>query len=410
MIKQLSEFYLDAFRGLSKEIWLLAAATFVNRAGTMVIPFIALYLTAKLNFSLIQVGWVMTWYGVGSLLGSWIGGKLSDIISFHKVMVFSLFVTGILFFILFEFKTYYGFCSAILILMIVADTFRPAAYKAMGVYSKPENRTRSISLVRLAINLGFSFGPAVGGVLIYNFGYRALFYIDALTCIIASILLLVLLAPQKIGISAAKLEPKDKNASVWRDYPYLLLVLILFIVDVIFMQLFSTVPLFYRDEHRLTERTIGLLIALNGFLIFLTEMPLVSFLERIKVDKLKVVLVSCVFIAFSYFALNLGLFFWVLIVSMTLITIGEMMGFPFSNSFSLDRAPKNRVGEYMGLYTIAFSASHIVGPNLGMRISEHYGFTTTWYVMGGLGLVAGLLCIVLIRVIRSESQNKEESL
>jgi predicted MFS family arabinose efflux permease len=380
-------------------MWLLSLATFVNRAGTMVIPFIALYLAEDLSFSLTQVGWVMTSFGFGSTIGSWAGGKLSDKFSFYQVMVVSLLLTGICFIFLFQFKSFSNVCFAIFILMIIADSFRPASFAAISAYSKQENRVRSISLIRLAINLGFSMGPAVGGFLIYNYGYEWLFYIDGVTCISASMLIILLLAPKK----RAKRNPEKKvenvssTKSVWTDRPYLLLIFIVFLIDIIFIQVFANVPLFYREVHLLGENTIGWLLAMNGILILIFEMPLVSYLEHRKINKLGILAFSCVLIAASYFSLNFGVFFIILLINMVLITFGEMLGFPFSNSFAIDRAPGNRVGEYMGLYTVAFSASHIIGPNIGLRISDHYGFETSWYVMGVIGIIAAVLCVVLKR-------------
>jgi len=147
--------YVASFKGLSKEIWLLAFVTFINRAGAMVIPFLSLYLVNALDFTLPQVGWIMTCFGFGSLIGNWIGGKLTDTIGFYKVIVSSLFLGGIGFFILQYISTFYGFCLAIFLLILAADAYRPAIFVATETYSKPENTTRSLTLIHLAINLGF---------------------------------------------------------------------------------------------------------------------------------------------------------------------------------------------------------------------------------------------------------------
>ena len=87
----LGQAYLNTFRGLSKEVWWLALITLINRAGTMVIPFLSLYLTTNLHFSLDDVAWIMTAFGFGSLAGSWIGGKLTDKIGYYKLL-FASFV------------------------------------------------------------------------------------------------------------------------------------------------------------------------------------------------------------------------------------------------------------------------------------------------------------------------------
>jgi len=91
MLKKLTQPY----KGLSREIWYLALITLVNRAGAMVVPFLSLYLTKYMGYSLGQVGWIMTFYGLGSVVGVWLGGKLTDIIGYYKVMVISLFAAGL---------------------------------------------------------------------------------------------------------------------------------------------------------------------------------------------------------------------------------------------------------------------------------------------------------------------------
>jgi predicted MFS family arabinose efflux permease len=129
--------YIDNFRGFSREVWILAVVTFINRAGTMVLPFLSKYLKEDLGFSYSQVGWIMVCFGVGSLVGSWLGGKLTDKIGFYKIMIFSLMTSGV-FFLFFQYITsFVGLCIGIFIIMIVADMFRPAMFVSLGTYAKP---------------------------------------------------------------------------------------------------------------------------------------------------------------------------------------------------------------------------------------------------------------------------------
>ena len=146
---------ISPYKGLSKEIWFLALTTLINRAGAMVIPFLSLYLTKYLGFTLGQVGWIMTFYGFGSVIGVYFGGKLTDKIGYYKVMYVSLILTGIAFLALQYIYSFYALCAGVFVLTLVADAFRPAIWVALADYSKEENRTRSVTLIRLAINLGF---------------------------------------------------------------------------------------------------------------------------------------------------------------------------------------------------------------------------------------------------------------
>ena len=178
MLKKASQRYIDNFKGFTREIWVLTIVTFINRAGVMVVPFLSKYLKEDLLFTYSEVGWIMVAFGVGSLIGSWLGGKLSDKIGFYKIMLFSLFMSGVILILLQYVTTFYGLCFGFFLLMLVADMFRPAMFVAIGAYAKPENRTRALTLVRLAINLGFAAGPALGGLVIMGIGYAGLFWID----------------------------------------------------------------------------------------------------------------------------------------------------------------------------------------------------------------------------------------
>ena len=174
-LKTLYRHYVANFQGLSKEIWLLSLVTFINRAGAMVIPFLSLYLVSEKGFSLPQVGWIMTGYGLGSLLGNWMGGKLTDRIGFYKTIVISLFLGGLGFISIQFIDSFEGLVIGLFGLMWAVDLYRPGIFVAADVYSKKENLTRSIGLIRLAINLGFSIGPVIGGILIAHVSYNSIF-------------------------------------------------------------------------------------------------------------------------------------------------------------------------------------------------------------------------------------------
>ncbi|TYA57541.1 MDR family MFS transporter [Formosa maritima] len=389
-MKTLFNNYINTFKGLSSEVWWLALITLINRAGTMVIPFLSLYLTKDLNFTLAEVGWVMSAFGLGSVIGSWLGGKLTDRIGYYKVMVRSLLTTGFLFIGLQYLNTFSSFCLGIFVIMIVADMFRPAMFVALSAYSKPENKTRSVTLIRLAINLGFSAGPAVGGLIITTISYGGLFWVDGITCILATILLIKVLNPKKARTLDTVINKNPQSA--YKDKAFWIFLASMTLFGIIFLQYFSTMPLYYKDIHSLSEFEIGLLLGLNGFFIFVLEMPLIKWLEHTKYTKPGLMIFGAILTVLSFLVLNMTSWVGVLIIGMLLMTIGEMIAFPFSNAFAMQRAKKGNQGEYMALYTISFSISHIFGHNAGLQLVDSYGFNTTWLIMGLLGLI----CIGLI--------------
>ena len=392
-MKNLISNYVNTFKGLSKEVWWLSLITLINRAGTMVIPFLSLYLTQSLNFTLKDVGWIMSFFGLGSVVGSWLGGKLTDQIGSYKVMLGSLLLTGVLFVLLQFVTTFEEFCASIFILMLVADTFRPAMFVALSAYSKPENKTRSVTLIRLAINLGFSAGPAVGGFIITTLSYKGLFWVDGVTCALAAILLLNVLNPKKAKVLD---EVKNDNpVSVYSDKIFLVFLIAMMIFGVVFLQYFSTIPLYYKEAHHLSEFQIGLLMGMNGFVIFALEMPLVKWLENGRYTKIGLMIFGGILLALSILVFNVTSWSGILVIGMLMMTIGEMIAFPFSNAFAMESAKKGNQGEYMALYSVAFSIAHIFGHNSGMHLVEEVGFETTWYVIFALSLLSGVFLLIV---------------
>ena len=401
-MKKLFTNYLNTFGGLSREVWWLALITLINRAGTMVIPFLSIYLTEDLHFTLKDVGWVMVMFGLGSVIGSWLGGKLTDKIGYYKIMVFSLFSSGFLFICLQFLKTFEHFYIGIFILMIVADMFRPAMFVAMSSYSKPENKTRSVTLIRLAINLGFSAGPAIGGLIITTLSYAGLFWVDGITCIMATALLVLVLNPKKARIQDDIIVKNPESA--YRDKPFIIFIVAMVLFGIVFLQYFSTMPIYYRQVHTLSELQVGLLLGANGLFIFLFEMPLIKWLETTNYKKTGLILFGAILTGLSFLILNFTNWSGILIIAMFLMTIGEMIAFPFSNAFALQRAKKGNQGEYMALYSIAFSIAHIFGHKTGLNLVSDLGFDNTWFIMTAL---AGL-CVILLSVLKIYMKNKND--
>ncbi len=400
-MKKIYTNYLANFRGLSREIWLLSLVTFINRAGAMVIPFLSLYLINEEGFSLPQVGWIMSCFGLGSLVGTYIGGRLTDSIGFYKVILSSLFLGGIGFILLQFIDTFYGFCIGIFILTLMADAGRPAIFVAADAYSKPGNITRSIALIRLAINLGFSIGPLVGGLIIANINYTALFWIDGLTCMVASLGVFILLKPKKVK------ENIEENTVLIKEGlpPYLNKLFLVFIIIMIanslaFVQYFSVMPIYYEKVHFLSEDVIGWLLFINGATIVIFEMPLIAWLDRKKISKTMATFWGIFFLGLSFLVLNMTSWSGILIVAMLLMTFGEMIGFPFSNALALEMSPKGRKGSYMALYSMSFSFAHLIGHNGGMNLVNSFGYFNTWIIFSIFLLFIAALTIWLYFLLK----------
>lgn len=401
MLKKLYTGYIDSFKGLPKEAWWLSLITLINRSGTMVIPFLSLYLTKEKDFSLAQVGWIMTAFGGGSVAGAYLGGLISDRIGPYKTMVFSLLSSG-LFYILTQFaRDFWQIIFMIFMVVLLADTFRPASFAALRSYTDSSNRTRSTSLIRLAINLGFSAGPAVGGYLIFNLGYSSLFWVDGITSILAMGLMMLTLRPKKNDEPLEPTEPQ-KTESAYKDVQFLGFILALIFFAFAFLQYFSTIPYYYSKNYGLSEKAIGLLMGFNGFLVFIIEMPVVHYFEKKKKGDLLFVFYGAILLFFSFLVLEIGHHVALLWIGMALMSFAEVIAFPFANSYALKRSHRGLVGQYMALFSLSFSIGHIFAHNSGFQMINYFGFSITW-------LVNAVICLIVIFILYQLKQKENDT-
>lgn len=397
--------YLDNFKDFPREVWILTLITFINRAGTMVIPFLSKYMKENLHFSYSQIGWVMVFFGIGSIIGTWLSGKLSDKIGFYKVMVFSLFASGIVFILLHYASTFEELCFGILILTTIADMFRPAMLVCLKTFTTKENRASAYSLTRAAVNLGFLFGPVLGGLIIMQSGYEYIFYADGATCILAIIVFMIFVREKQLPIKAATDNALPKNVSVVNDKPFMLHLVICLITGILFFQIFTTLPLYHKEQFNMSEFDSGLLLSLNGLLILLFELPIVNYVSRNKINNHRVIFIGLVLMATSFLFL---LYPWegMLIPMMLFMTCGVMLTFPFANSFAMERSYEQREGKYMAAFTMSYSFAHILSAKTGMEIIQNSGYETNWIFMAILGVVGSLLVFKLFAMVEKEELSK----
>lgn len=368
-------------------MWWLAIVILVNRSGTMVLPFLTVYLTHN-GFSLQQAGYIMAAFGSGGIVGSFLGGKLTDKIGFHYVQVFSLLLNGVLFFVLGRMQTFTQLAVCIFVLSTLGESFRPANAAAIAAFSTEANRTRCYSLNRLAINIGWTIGPAIGGILA-SINYQLLFWVDGITCILASILLHLFLSPYNKRIQKEKKVFSGEFNTAYSDKVFLKGMFFLFLIGTCFFQLFTMMPIYYKEQLHMNEASIGALLAVNGLIIAFVEMILVYKLEQ-KKDAIIYVIAGSILMGLSFIFLNTGTLRIIALVSIIMVTFGEMLLFPFINNFWVNRSKEQNRGQYASVYTLSFAMASIVAPTMGAQIAQHAGFSILWIVDFCICLLAGL--------------------
>lgn len=370
--------YKKAYSGLSQKTWYLSLVMLVNRSGTMVVPFLTMYCTQKLGLTITQAGNVLACYGMGAITGGLIGGKITDVFGFYKMQVFALLLGGCMFIILGYVHSYEWLCFTTFILSTCNDSFRPANAAAIAHYSEPENRTRSYSLNRLAINLGWAVGGTLGGFIAAQ-NYQWLFWVDGCTNILAAFLLLWLLPYVKTGSRQSSAIKKEKAASAYRDKTYIFFLLATILFASCFFLGFTMQPPFFKQEWHFGEEFIGVLLALNGVIIVIIEMVLIYKIENAK-SPANIIAIGVITVGIGFALVNvLPQAAWVALLSIIFFTVGEMFSMPLMNTFWVSRSNENNRGQYASLYTVAWSIAQIAAPALGGRMVQQYGFATLWY-------------------------------
>lgn len=386
--------------GLPRGMWVLAAASLVNRAGTMVVPFLILYLTTALGFSPARAGLALFVYGVASLVASPLAGRLCDRWGAERVMLGSLFSSGVMLLLFPLARSWTAVVVASVLLSATNEAFRPANLALVSHIAAGERLRASYALIRLAINLGMSIGPAVGGFLA-TVDFRLLFWVDGATSLLAGVLLLWLGVGETRPAPAAEKEPGAGGGAAapvfsmpgLRNGPVLVFLLGVVLTAVVFFQHEGPMPLYLVRDLGLATSAFGLLFTVNTILIVFLELPLNLAMARLPHGP--VMAVGALFCAAGFGSLAFATGFGSAVATVVVWTVGEMILFPTMSAWMAEAAPADRRGEYMGLYTMAFAVAFAVGPWLGTVAYERFGGNVLW---GGTFLVgvlsAALLCLV----------------
>ncbi|SDF76465.1 Predicted arabinose efflux permease, MFS family [Epilithonimonas hungarica] len=392
--------YINTFKGLSREAWMLSIVMLINRSGSMVLPFLGVYMTDHLKFSLENAGIVLSFYGIGSVLGSWLGGYLTDKFGEYYIQTWSLFLSAPIFLIIPFFPSVEMMAVLIFLQSTISDTFRPANSVAITKYARPENLTKAFSLNRMAINLGFSIGPALGGIL-SGISYDFLFIVNFIGAVLAGVIYVIFFRKRnKIFREKKKSETfeviKKTGKSPYKDYPFLLYSFLCTVFAICFFQFFNTIPLFYKEVGKLSQSTIGFILGYSGFIIVLLEMPLVSIAERtLKIPQ--ILFLGAVLAGLSYLMLVLGSNILWLIISMTVLCIAEIWALPFMSTVTALRSERGNKGAYMGVNGIAFSFSFIITPFLGTYVVSQFGFDSLWYGSFAILAISAVLLYIVVK-------------
>lgn len=372
-----------------------------NRCGSMAVPFMGLYVTQSLHRSEMDAGLIITLFGVGSILGSATGGKLTDMIGFRPVQILSSIIGGLLFMLFSTITHFSTLCILAVVISFFSEAFRPANFTAVAHYAAEGTITRSYSLNRLAVNIGWSVGISLAGI-IASINYKLLFIVEGGVSIVVGLLILSFLPQVKDFIKKAK---ENANNMVimkpWRDIFYVKFILLTTVFITCAFLMFRVVPVFFKEQWHIDEFAIGIIIGINGVVIALFEMVMINKIEA-KKSPMFFIIVGAILFSVSYIMLSAPLSFHIVAAVLTIVvfTCGEMFSLPFINTIVISRSNEHNRGLYAAGYTLSWSCAQVVGPLFGFFIAKNLGYNWLWL---------GLACMLILCAWGFNTLNKKQA-
>jgi MFS family permease len=384
---------------------MMIMVNFVDRlGGSLLFPFFALYITKKFDVGMTEVGGLFAVFFISGFIGAFPGGALTDRFGRKGIIIFSLIATSFSTLLMGFVNEFQFFLIVAFISGIFTDVGGPA-YEAVFVDMLPEEKRASgFGIRRVAFNLAVVLGPVIGGFIAAR-SYLALFIIDAVISAIVALMVFLLIPETKPMPAEGKeqestLQTFKGYLQVLRDGKFMAFTFICLLTWLVYMNMNTTLGVFLRDQHGLPESGYGWIISINAAMVVLFQFPITRRIEKKP---------PMVMMAFGAFFIAVGLLlygfigtFWLFVVAMAIITIGEMITIPIANAVVANFSPKDMRGRYNFIYGNSWGISFAVGPYLAGLVMDNYDPNWLWYACGIVGMIAVLGFLSLHRKLQTK--------
>ena len=369
-------------RSMPASAWVLFAGSFVNRLGTFVLPFLTLYLTAS-GYSPAQAGVAIACYGFGGLLAQVTGGLVADRLGRRNAIALSMFGASVLTLTLWRATSLAAIYPITFALAAFAELYRPASGALIADLLPAEKRVTAFTLYRLTVNVGWAAGLAIGGFLAdRNFAFA--FIGDAITSATFGVIALVALPHGRRTAKEQERHLATARASIASDRGFLLFLASVLVTGLVYSQNVSTLPLHVRDAGYAAS-TYGLLQALNGTLVVVFELVVISWTQRF--ERFRMIALGNLLIGLGFATLVAAATVPAMVLFVLIWTLGEMVESPLASAVAADRAPEHARGRYQAAYGSMFGLAWMLGPVLGTTIYQ--ASPDVLWIACGFGGVAG---------------------
>lgn len=389
-------------RALPRPVQILIAGTFVNKAGTYIIPYLTIVLMRDFRLSPVEAGLAVAAYGFGSLVSVFAGGQTADRLGRRSTMLLSLFGSGLLALCLGFAPNLQAFVLLLLGFGFLADLFQPAASAIVTDLVPPEQRKVGFAGLRLAINLGFAAGVVVGGFLV-DWDWRFLFWGDGLSTLAYGLVILLFISETR----PARREGEVAE-SPFRDRPFLRLVAASSAFPFLMFAVMTVLPITLTEGASYPSRTYGYIVGLNGLLVAMLELPVAARLPTASRLSLAAggLAVAALGVALNGSPPSLAIY----VIAILLVTAGEIVMMPQLSATVADWAPRLSRGRYISLFQSSWTFAKATSPLLFLPLRAQLGDRLFWPLLGVSALPAFALLLTLGREDRARRHGSPDRL
>ncbi|MFD9410455.1 MDR family MFS transporter [Streptomyces sp. NPDC059989] len=386
----------ESVSGLPREFWWLWTSTLVNRLGAFVATFMTLYLTVDRGYSASFAGLVVALHGLGGVISSLIAGVMTDRLGRRPTLMAAQASTAFSVALLGFMEHPAAIAAVALLVGMTSNASRPAVQAMMADIVRPEDRVRAFALNYWAINLGFAISATVAGF-VAEYSYLAGFLGEAALTLVCAVLVYMKLPesrPEKGDAAQRAAEAEVSLGTVLRDGRYMGVVGLSFLISLIFMQGSFGLPL-AMGTAGFSTGDYGLVIAVNGVLIVLLQIPVTRFIEHR--DPQKLLVISALLAGYGFGLTAFGGSIGVLALTVCVWTLAEIINSPTQMGLVARLSPLHGRGRYQGMYTMSWAVASLVAPLLAGAVIDRFGAGWLWGTTALLGTVAGVGYWLLMR-------------
>jgi MFS family permease len=373
-------------------VWLLFGGRILTSAGfSFGFPFFAIYASSVLGESASRIGVAVLASGLVGSLSKYVGGDWADRWGRKPVMQLALagrcVTSAAIAYVIWKGMGFVPLCAGLVASNFFGQLFEPSSQAFVSDVTRGPVRTEAFGLVRMGINLGWALGLVLHGFLTRSYALAFL----VTSCVFALSFLLISLVLREPEHETAAGAPRGPAFAFASNRPFVLLCLGTALISIVWSQLVASTSVYVTRHAGISELKLPFLLAVNGSLVFLLQLPASRLMER--TGLVSALVAGCLFYAAGYGSYFACVASWHFAVAIGVVTIGEVLVAPASTALAAQLAPDAERGRYLGLWGMASNGGFSIGPVIGGSLLDHHPGRSPvpWLTLAGVGVVAALV-------------------